>query len=326
MFDFLDGSEAYRGCMSDPIENGRDFCMANLEHCIRCKDRACNSQKLEFEKPLACVQCTPNENDNCKVIDKNTTAIKCAPTVIGYKNYCYTYHKEQTVTRGCLYEASDSIFDTCKTNTSASCTICNQTDCNRAPITNATIPLNNLNFNNSERGKSHSQVTRPKKGENRLHCYRCNGTEECDLKESFFWRPTPCGIPSKYDRCFTFIQHKGENTENIFNFQCCLLNIYISVSFYFVDQKIYRGCLSDSSDERLMCDLSQKYKLGFCDICSGSGCNNQPKEVKPKLSCLKCNDEKSCALAQNASDAKPCQKNVLFGDKESCFTYQFKSN
>lgn len=96
--------------------------------------------------------------------------------------------------------------------------------------------------------------------------------------------------------------------------------------FTFIDQKIYRGCLSDSSDGRLMCDQSEKYNLGFCDMCSGSECNNQPKMTKPKLSCLKCNDEKACAFAQDTYDARPCHKNVLFGQKESCFTHQFDSN
>lgn len=198
--------------MSDPIENGRDVCIANPDQCVRCKERACNAQKLEYEKPLSCIKCTPNENDNCNNIDKNTTAIECAKTVIGYKNYCYTHHNEQSVTRGCLYEASDSIFDTCKTNTSASCTICNQTDCNRAPITNGTTPTtpsNNSNVTTSDRGKSHHRVTPTNKEENHLHCHHCNGTEECDFEGAFLGKPTPCGISSKYDRCFTFIQSKG---------------------------------------------------------------------------------------------------------------------
>lgn len=200
--------------MSDPIEDGRDVCLKDPEHCTRCKERACNAQKLEFEKPLSCIKCTPNESNNCNNIDKNTTAVECAKTVIGYKNFCYTHHNGQTVTRGCLYEASDSMFNTCKTNTSASCKICNETDCNRAPITNKTIPTTNLNFVISERDKSHQRVIQPTKEESHLHCYTCNGTEECNFTNKFFWRPTPCGISSKYDRCFTFIQHKGLNSKN----------------------------------------------------------------------------------------------------------------
>lgn len=190
--------------MTDPIENGRDFCIKNPEHCIRCKDRACNSQKLEFEKSLSCIKCTPNENNNCNSIDKNTTAIECARTVVGYKNVCYTYHTEQTITRGCLYEASESIFDICKTNTSASCTTCNETDCNRAPI-----PPSILNFNDFERSESYDREIRPNEDEKHLHCYQCSGTEGCDSISDFYSTPMPCPISSKYDQCFTFIQHKG---------------------------------------------------------------------------------------------------------------------
>lgn len=215
--------------MSDPIDNGRDVCMNNPEQCMRCKDRACNSQGLEFENPLSCIKCTPNENDNCNNIDKNTTAIECTKTVKGYKNYCYTHHNEQKTTRGCLYEASDPMFDTCKTNTSASCTICNANDCNRAPITNATIPSNGLNISIPGRGKSHHRVSPPSEAENRLHCYHCNGTEECDFMDKFFWRPTPCGISSKFDRCFTFIQAKGK--VQILK-KKCLIKIYNSVQFF----------------------------------------------------------------------------------------------
>lgn len=205
---FLDASEAFRGCMSDPIEDGRDFCMKDPEHCTRCKDRACNAQKLEFEKPLSCIKCIPDELHNCNIIDKNTTAIACARTVVGYKNFCYTHHTEQTVTRGCLYEATDSIFGVCKTNTSALCTICNQTDCNRAPITNATVT--SLNTIAPEKNTSYDRVilpVLPNENENRLHCYQCNGTKECDFIGNS--EPLPCPISSKYDQCFTFIQHKG---------------------------------------------------------------------------------------------------------------------
>lgn len=94
----------------------------------------------------------------------------------------------------------------------------------------------------------------------------------------------------------------------------------------FVDQKMYRGCLSDSSNERLMCDQSEEHKLGTCIRCSEAGCNNQPKLAAPKLSCLKCEDAKACAFAQDVHDAKPCEKNVRFGVKESCYTYNFNSN
>lgn len=89
---------------------------------------------------------------------------------------------------------------------------------------------------------------------------------------------------------------------------------------------MYRGCLSDSSNDRLMCDQSEEHKLGICAKCSESGCNNHPKLAKPKLSCIKCEDEKACAFGQDAQDAKLCETNVPFGVEESCFTYNVNSN
>lgn len=89
---------------------------------------------------------------------------------------------------------------------------------------------------------------------------------------------------------------------------------------------MYRGCLSDPSNERLLCDQSGEHKLGTCTKCSKSGCNNQPKWAAPKLSCLKCENTKACAFLQDASDAIPCQKYVPFGITESCYTYHIPGN
>lgn len=206
---FLDGSEAFRGCISDPIEDGRAFCIKNHEHCIRCRKRACNAQKLEFEKPLSCIKCTSNESNNCSIIDKNTTAIECNRTANGYKNVCYTHHMGQTITRGCLYEANDSIFDICKTNTSAVCSTCNQSDCNRKSISISNINIITYIPNVSKRNASYERTIRPNEEENRLLCYKCSGTEECDFMKDSNLKPKACLIASKHDQCFTFIHNKG---------------------------------------------------------------------------------------------------------------------
>lgn len=187
--------------------------MENPEPCTRCKKRACNAQKLEFEKPLSCIKCTSNESNSCNKINKETTAIECNRTAIGYKNVCYTYHNGLDISRGCLYEASESIFDTCKTNTSALCSTCNQTDCNRMPISNLN-PNPNINItsyilNVSERNASFDRIIQPIEGEHRLNCYRCSGTEECDFMNDSNLEPEPCPIASKHDQCYTFIHNKG---------------------------------------------------------------------------------------------------------------------
>lgn len=75
--------------------------------------------------------------------------------------------------------------------------------------------------------------------------------------------------------------------------------------------------MSDSTNARLLCDYS---KEGICIKCSDNDCNNQPKIGSSELSCLKCNDSKICAYGQNESYAVPCEKEVKFGEEESCYT------
>lgn len=89
---------------------------------------------------------------------------------------------------------------------------------------------------------------------------------------------------------------------------------------------MYRGCLSDSSQARLMCGLDETDQRGVCVKCSTSGCNNQPKFDKPRLSCLKCQNDKECAFGQDASRARRCIKDLMFGDEETCFTQVINGN
>lgn len=92
------------------------------------------------------------------------------------------------------------------------------------------------------------------------------------------------------------------------------------------DKKMFRGCLSDASDVRLKCEKSDERNLGTCVKCSGSGCNNQPKVAKSKLSCFKCIDSKECAFGQNGTDPVSCVDKVPFGIQESCYTHAIKGN
>lgn len=57
-----------------------------------------------------------------------------------------------------------------------------------------------------------------------------------------------------------------------------------------------------------------------------SGCNNQKKFRKPQLSCVKCNDREECAFGQDPTAAIACEKDVVFGDVETCFTLTNNSN
>lgn len=91
-----------------------------------------------------------------------------------------------------------------------------------------------------------------------------------------------------------------------------------------IDRKIFRGCLSDSSEPRLLCERGDEF--GKCVKCPSSGCNNQSKFRKPQLSCIKCSDSENCAFGYDPSAAEPCTQDVTFGDEESCFVHKIEGN
>lgn len=205
--------------MSDPDKDGRSFCTQNDEQCIRCQHRACNSHQLEFEKPLSCIKCIPSETENCAIIDKNVTAIACDRTTIGYKNSCYTYQTGQYVARGCLYEANGPIFDICNKNNTSLCSMCEQSDCNREPAKNITFSPLILHDFIFKHKMTYDELIPLRGEENRLHCYQCDGTDECTfMNKTNVMKPKPCPIASKYDQCYTFIQQKGWSFFISFNF------------------------------------------------------------------------------------------------------------
>ena len=60
------------------------------------------------------------------------------------------------------------------------------------------------------------------------------------------------------------------------------------------DEDMYRGCITDSKDSRLLCQLG----MGRCGICSEDGCNDQPLFIEPELSCYKCENSTDCGYGQ----------------------------
>lgn len=89
---------------------------------------------------------------------------------------------------------------------------------------------------------------------------------------------------------------------------------------------MFRGCLSDATKVRLLCEQKNKSNKGTCVLCSNTGCNNQPKERQPELTCVNCTGSEECAFGYNASMAISCEKNVALGDEESCFTRLINGN
>lgn len=90
--------------------------------------------------------------------------------------------------------------------------------------------------------------------------------------------------------------------------------------FSMKENKIYRGCLTDPSEERLLCDQQVPNKTKKCVKCGESGCNDLPKIRKASLSCVHCDKSEECAFGQQKEKAIPCQNDVPFSHQETCYT------
>lgn len=104
----------------------------------------------------------------------------------------------------------------------------------------------------------------------------------------------------------------------IFIFFSIILSNFTDSSLQPLNERIeIRGCESDRSQHAIACaDNPAK-----CVICGdSSGCNNQPATSKPTLSCVKCSDKERCPWGYNATATIPCTSDVVFPQKESCYT------
>lgn len=136
---FLDGSYAYRGCMSDVDSPGRQFCLEHFHQCERCPKRGCNVHTLKFEKKLSCIKCNSTVgDDDCNKVDENSKPTECSSTTLGYTNECYIYQMQNQTFRGCLYDAyadgEEELFKSCSNQYSVNCYTCNHNGCNNASV------------------------------------------------------------------------------------------------------------------------------------------------------------------------------------------------
>lgn len=208
-----DGSTANRGCMSDTEDSGRNMCIENDAQCSKCAKRACNSQSVEFENPISCIKCSSDNDTNCSIVHENTTAVECARTTIGYGNVCFIHKHDNVITRGCLYEASNRIFEDCKMSLNSVCSTCNQSDCNRTPVNN-TFKVVSMQFEKTIQKHQPEMIHQIDESngyrDKPLKCFRCDGNEDCNLMHSSMksqMEPQECPLSSEYDQCFTYIDN-----------------------------------------------------------------------------------------------------------------------
>lgn len=93
------------------------------------------------------------------------------------------------------------------------------------------------------------------------------------------------------------------------------------IHFFFKDNRIHRGCLTDPDDSRLLCEQNNNNKKNLCIKCDKSGCNNVPRVRAPSISCVHCNKSVECGYGFLRKDATPCVKQVQLGSIESCYVH-----
>lgn len=93
--------------------------------------------------------------------------------------------------------------------------------------------------------------------------------------------------------------------------------LFHAINLFVGTGEMHRGCLSDTSYARMLCDQG----FGVCKKCSFNGCNNEPKHRPSTLSCMHCNDSAECAFGLDESKHYRCHKMPLFGDVETCYTF-----
>ncbi|XP_061388474.1 protein psiQ-like [Musca vetustissima] len=76
---------------------------------------------------------------------------------------------------------------------------------------------------------------------------------------------------------------------------------------------VTRGCKSDDTSK-----CSSGSEQG-CVTCSTDNCNNALYERQQKLKCIQCQGS-DCFKEQPTSEAKDCEKKILYSDKEACYT------
>lgn len=121
--------------MSDDSEKpGKSYCLQNDHRCRKCNQRGCNNDLIQWEKPMSCIKCTSTEDTDCEKSPELLSANECAPTAAGYENKCYTRVVNQTVERGCFYEASAEAKKECDDSADESCSTCTEPGCNQGKV------------------------------------------------------------------------------------------------------------------------------------------------------------------------------------------------
>ncbi|XP_031624689.1 prestalk protein-like isoform X2 [Contarinia nasturtii] len=327
-----------RGCVSESDELFKE-CQQNPKKCSICTTDNCNNKNIMVE---TCASCDSRNNEQCHLEPTRYANKICSEIQTTDRLGCYLRVNDEHYERGCVRDLDRNSVSECEKQTE-NCKTCKAKDCNIKMEFQRCIHCNSIN--NPEcnigvtskewqicegylstcvtgidaHGYTHRRCSREYHDQdiefpnrqymvctqnmcntgifprNRIQCYRCNGDKEnCDFMPSNLMenklKLVPCDMFSTLDQCYTYLE----------------------------DNKMYRGCLTDQSDHRLLCE-DDSNKKGACVKCTETGCNNVPKTRPPSLSCVRCGKSEECAFGQDKKNAVPCSNIVPFGVDESCF-------
>ncbi|XP_055307068.1 uncharacterized protein LOC129571321 [Sitodiplosis mosellana] len=346
-FTLISAKSVVRGCFNDVDKDIRAQCLHDRNKCATyaATDIVGLNKKMvnDFD---TCIACDSKTDPDCRSKPKAFKGKICDRIEPSKAMGCYLSIVGDHLTRGCIQDLNPEKAAKCLAN-SDTCKSCRATDCNSKTEFQECYSCNsqcdplcarNVRLANTEVckwyyskcvtgidriGYIHRQCAEQHRtfeqlfsnqfqlcqGDkcnggvypaNILQCFQCTGDDKkCDMTKNAL-EPESCSIASVHDQCFTYIGP---------------------------DKKVFRGCLSDATEQRLLCELVNEHKNGSCVKCDRSGCNKQPKFVQPKLSCMHCTDSEECAFGLRFSNqTMACKNPVVFGDEETCFTHSISGS
>ncbi|XP_073826137.1 uncharacterized protein isoform X2 [Musca autumnalis] len=265
--------------------------------------------------PIKCRQCNSSTDANCLDNTKMDDVKECA---VGTTK-CFISNDGGVITRGCYKDNEPCDPSKCKTcdkdgcndhNICKKCTTedadCSQTDATAAKYNDICDAYDTQCFVNVKDKKverrcagaddqcSNETTCKKSTGFNsnagyfptkRVHCYQCAVNDCSDVSSN--------NVPSK--PCLNYV----DNDE-------CYMTAESATA-------VTRGCKSDDSSK-----CSSGTEQG-CLTCNTDNCNNALYEKQQKLKCIQCQGS-DCFKEQPATEAKDCEKKILYSDTEACYT------
>lgn len=161
-----------RGCVRDLNPKKQGECRNQTSTCKTCTGKNCN-KKIEFQQCITCDSRIQIEcTRNASILDSAMCDNYLSTCITGIDAHGHTRRRCSRQYKDEAIDFPNNKFEVCKDN------LCNT----------GIFP------------------------ENRLQCYRCDGSDDCDFMpsdpdelEKSSWYLAPCGILSEFDQCYAYL-------------------------------------------------------------------------------------------------------------------------